>query len=176
MGPTLGVRIGVVALGGAVGASLRYGIELAFPERALPWGTLAANLLGCVLVAAVIVLIEETRKAAEAGLLPADVDIDVDPEVEEQVDQDRGLGQLAAPLLLGERGTLLRLLLGTGLGGGLTTFSTFAVDIVDLLEEGRSRAAVAYASISVTMGIVLAGATAVLLRRAVPRLFPGRPQ
>ncbi len=174
MSAPLPTRIGVVAVGGAVGAALRYTTELVLPDRELPWGTLAANLLGCVLVAAVIVLLEETRRAAEAGMLPADIDIDVDLEVEQQAYNVPALGRLAAPALLGERGMLLRLLLGTGLGGGLTTFSTFAVDIVDLFDEGRPRAAVAYASITITLGIVLVSLTATLTRRAVPRLFPGR--
>jgi CrcB protein len=36
----------LVALGGALGASMRYGLGRALPAGAWPWGTLAANVLG----------------------------------------------------------------------------------------------------------------------------------
>ena len=41
-----------VALGGALGASLRYGISLIATRWSLtfPWGTLAANLIGCFII------------------------------------------------------------------------------------------------------------------------------
>ena len=44
----------LIAIGGAVGSLARYGTAVVFagpPDRAqFPWGTLAANLLGCLLV------------------------------------------------------------------------------------------------------------------------------
>ena len=44
----------LIAIGGAVGSVARYGTSLLFFHPAqrtqLPWGTLAANLLGCLLV------------------------------------------------------------------------------------------------------------------------------
>lgn len=45
------------------------------------------------------------------------------------------------------------LLLGTGFCGGFTTFSTFSVELVTMLEKGRTAAAVAYAAGSVAAGI-----------------------
>ena len=36
-----------VALGGAIGASARYGISVLLPATGFPWPTLVANLLGC---------------------------------------------------------------------------------------------------------------------------------
>lgn len=52
-----------------------------------------------------------------------------------------------------------RLLLGTGVLGGYTTFSAFSVDAVGLLESGRASAAGAYvlASVTVMLGAALAG-------------------
>lgn len=59
---------------------------------------------------------------------------------------------LIAPRVTG----LAALLLVTGLLGGFTTFSTFAVDVVRLLEEGRPRAALAYGAGSLAGGVALA--------------------
>jgi CrcB protein len=42
---------------------------------------------------------------------------------------------------------------GTGFCGGLTTFSTFAVEVVDLAERGEGTVAAAYLLVSVAVGI-----------------------
>ena len=48
------IRVLVVGAGGFVGAVLRYGIQHAttrvFPASLLPYGTLIANLLGCITI------------------------------------------------------------------------------------------------------------------------------
>lgn len=54
--------------------------------------------------------------------------------------------------------TDLALIAVTGLAGGLTTFSTFSVETVQLFSEGRWRAATASVALNVTLG--LAAATA----------------
>jgi CrcB protein len=78
------------------------------------------------------------------------------------------LGLLAAALFARHpRSTWLRPLLGTGVLGGWTTFSTFAVDAVQLADAGRGAAAVGYVLASVVGG-VLAAAAGVRLGRAVP--------
>jgi CrcB protein len=51
-----------------------------------------------------------------------------------------------------------RLVVGTGFAGGLTTFSTFSLESFLLLREGRPRGAVAYAALTVGLGM-----TAVIL-------------
>lgn len=56
-----------------------------------------------------------------------------------------------------------RLLVGTGLLGGLTTFSGFTVEAVLLADEGRPAVAVAYVVVSVVtlLGAAVLGARAV---------------
>ena len=73
------------------------------------------------------------------------------------------LGCLLAGLLLGtlERhalGAAWRLLLITGVCGGFTTFSAFALENVALLRQGQVGLAALYAAGSVAVGVLLAGA------------------
>ncbi|MFF4949280.1 fluoride efflux transporter FluC [Streptomyces chattanoogensis] len=53
--------IGVVAAGGAAGATARYGATLIWPTApdAFPWTTLAVNVVGCALMGVLMVLITE---------------------------------------------------------------------------------------------------------------------
>jgi len=62
----------------------------------------------------------------------------------------------------------LRPFLATGVLGGYTTFSTFAVDAVQLVEAGRSGVALAYLLVSV-LGGLLAVVVGLTLGRAVVR-------
>ena len=72
------------------------------------------------------------------------------------------LGCLLAGLALGlleryELGAAWRLLLITGVCGGFTTFSAFALENVGLLREGNVGLAALYAGGSVALGVLLAG-------------------
>jgi CrcB protein len=58
-----------------------------------------------------------------------------------------------------------RPLLGTGLCGGLTTFSTMQVELVHMLDGGRYALALAYALISVSAGYVAVHVGTVMVRR-----------
>ncbi|QNG36809.1 fluoride efflux transporter CrcB [Geodermatophilaceae bacterium NBWT11] len=105
----------VVAVGGALGALARYGVQLGLPHSpgAWPWATVAVNLTGCLLI----------------GLL------------------------LAVLLARAPDHPWLRPFLATGVLGGYTTFSTFSVDAVQLVEAGRWLLAVAYLLVSVVGGL-----------------------
>lgn len=105
-----------VAAGGAVGAPLRYLIDVWVQERRerrLPWGTFVVNMMGTFVLGVVLAL------AAAGGL-----------------------------------STGVEALLATGLCGALTTYSTFSVEAVRLVEDGYSRTAAAYVGLSLGLGVL----------------------
>jgi fluoride ion exporter CrcB/FEX len=59
-----------VALGGALGAMARFALNV-FMQRdvAFPWGTLGANLLGCLVMGMLAYLIAHSTWFNEAGML-----------------------------------------------------------------------------------------------------------
>jgi CrcB protein len=93
------------------------------------------------------------------------------------------VGSFVLGLLLAEEWThpTLRLLLhdagGIGFCGGLTTFSTFAVEVVDLSRDGHTTTAAVYAIASVagTLAAIVAGAALVGRVRAVVLPLEERP-
>jgi fluoride exporter len=66
---------------------------------------------------------------------------------------------------------------GIGFCGGLTTFSTFAFEVVDLARHGHGWMAAGYAASSVVLGIaaVVAGAAVLRRTRALSLPFEERP-
>lgn len=116
-----------VAAGGVLGAEARMGLADAVPHApgAFPWSTVLINVLGCLLIGALMVTITE--------------------------------------LTLPHR--LVRPFLGVGVLGGFTTFSTFSVDSVRLIEADRPGIALAY-----VLCTVVAAACAVLVGTATARL------
>lgn len=115
-----------VALGGALGASARLGVNVLAGRLVpgLPLGTLIVNLLGCLAM----------------GLLAAVLAL-------------RG-GQPIAPFAM------------TGVLGGFTTFSAFALDAVTLWSRGAGALATGYVAVSVA-GSILAVAAGLALGRMV---------
>ncbi|MFI8189286.1 fluoride efflux transporter CrcB [Streptomyces sp. NPDC085946] len=75
------------------------------------------------------------------------------------------LGLLTGAAVAGAAGSHLRLLLGTGLCGALTTYSTFSYETLRLAETGAHRYAVLNVAASVAAGLGAASA-GVLLARA----------
>ena len=61
------------------------------------------------------------------------------------------IGWIAATLQRGRR----RAFLATGVCGALTTFSTFQLELLDLLDRGRVSTAAAYAATSLALGLGL---------------------
>ena len=105
----------LVAVGGMVGAPLRYLTDRAVQARhesVFPWGTFTVNAVGCLL-----------------------------------------LGLLTGAAAAGAAGSRLMALLGTGLCGALTTYSTFSYETLRLAERGRGALALANALLSVLIGL-----------------------
>jgi fluoride exporter len=63
------------------------------------------------------------------------------------------MGVLAGMLAKGGAGEQARLLLGTGLLGGFTTFSAFSLEMVLLIERGQLLFAALYLMLSVGLGL-----------------------
>lgn len=115
------MTVAMVLVGGAVGAPLRYLVDLAVQSRhdsVFPWGTFLVNVVGS-LVLVVLAGVAATT-AAPGWLLP---------------------------------------LLGTGVCGALTTFSTFGYETLRLLEEGSLLTAAlnSLGSLAVGLGAVAGG-------------------
>ena len=108
----------VVALGGGIGACLRYLIGLIPLKEPLtfPIKTLMINLLGCFVIGLIAAL-----AVKNTSLSPKTV-----------------------------------LFIKTGLCGGFTTFSTFALETETLIKTGHIGLAVLYAALSVVVGVGLA--------------------
>lgn len=115
-----------IALGGAAGSLLRYGIGSAVQQRAgagFPAGTLLVNVTGSLLLGFLVRYLLETT---------------ISPE--------------------------MRAALTIGLCGGYTTFSTFSVDTVRLIEEGSWGRAGTYVLASVVLSLVATFAGLALAR------------
>ena len=116
-----------VAVGGAVGAVARYGLDRLIERRSFavfPWSTFTINASGCLLIGVVIAALVDRHQTP----------------------------------------TWLRLGLVIGVLGGYTTFSTFAQETLDLIEEGRLNVATLYA-----FGSLMTGVLAVFLGMQVGR-------
>jgi CrcB protein len=60
-----------VAVGGALGAMARFGLNV-FLQRdiSVPWGTLSANLLGCLVMGVIAQLVATSAWFNDAGIVP----------------------------------------------------------------------------------------------------------
>jgi CrcB protein len=119
--------VAVVAVGGALGATARYALTLAWPTPLghFPWATFWTNVVGCAVIGVFMVLITDVRPAHR----------------------------------------LVRPFFGTGVLGGFTTFSTYAVDIRRLVGAGRAGTGLVYLAAT-----LVAALAAVWLASAAARL------
>ncbi len=129
--------LGVISVGGALGAVCRYGLTVAWPHRPgqFPWATFVTNVSGCLLIGVLMVLITEVWSAHR----------------------------------------LLRPFLGVGVLGGFTTFSTYTIDIHQLVAAGVARTGLAY--LAGTLASALAAVyTGITLTRLATRTHPRRKE
>jgi fluoride exporter len=122
-----GPVLAVVAVGGAIGASARYGAGLLWPAApgTFPWTTLLVNASGCAVIGVFMVVITDVRSAHR----------------------------------------LVRPFFGTGVLGGFTTFSTYAVDVQRLSDGGRPGTALAYLVLTLVTALSAVWAAAAATRR-----------
>ncbi|MFF7639845.1 fluoride efflux transporter CrcB [Streptomyces canus] len=121
--------IAAVSVGGAVGASARYGAALLWPTApgAFPWTTFVVNVIGCGIIGVFMVIITDVWAAHR----------------------------------------LVRPFFGTGVLGGFTTFSTYAVDIQRLVDQGRAGTGLAYLAATMLAALAAVWTTASLTRRVI---------
>lgn len=105
----------LVALGGGLGAVLRFAVSEAIPSEDVPWATLSVNLVGSLLLGAMTAAVA-TQVMSESQAM----------------------------------------FLGMGLLGAFTTMSTYSVETIGLIEDGKWRIAAAYVLLTAAAGPVLA--------------------
>ncbi len=120
-----------VALGGASGASARYGAALLWPTAAgtFPWTTFAVNVVGCAVIGVFMVVITDVWSAHR----------------------------------------LVRPFFGTGVLGGFTTFSTYAVDIQQLVATGQTRTGLAYLALTLLAALAAVWTATAATRHVLAR-------
>jgi len=117
----------LVAVGGAVGTLLRYGLSLVMKGLPLAFiGTLLVNVLGSF----ALVMIAELHGGRTLG------------------------------------GVELRLILGTGMMGGFTTYSTFNFETYRLLQQGHGMRAFTYVALTL-LGCLVAAVLAMQVVRSI---------
>jgi CrcB protein len=122
------LRLVLLFVAGGIGTVLRYLVTLGCGRwlgAGFPWGTLAVNLAGCFLIAAIVHTSLVTTHVSDES----------------------------------------RLVLTTGLMGGLTTYSAFNLDATSYVREGAWTLAGAYAGATI-IGCFVAGLLGLVAARA----------
>ena len=105
------MNIGLIFIGGGLGAALRWWVSSEVSSEAFPYGTLTVNLVGCLLI-----------------------------------------GVASAMLVSQPR---MSLLIITGFLGGFTTFSSFGLDAIGLLQQSDYKRFLTYVLSSNVLGVLL---------------------
>lgn len=124
-----GPIVGVVALGGGIGAAARYGASLLWPVAVgdFPRTTLCVNVVGCAVIGVFMVVVSDVWAAHR----------------------------------------LVRPFFGTGVLGGFTTFSTYAVDIQRLVDEGEARSGLVYLAVTLLAALAVVWLAVTATRRVL---------
>lgn len=144
----------VIAIGGALGSLVRHGAEIGAPTVGVePWvAILAVNIVGCGLMGILFVWLEVRLRRDGTSRLH------VHP-MRHRLVGHRGVIEEDPTLPAAELARFdqrLRLesgLVHTGLLGGLTTFSSFGLDVVTLIDHGAIGLAVVDVGGSVVVGV-----------------------
>ena len=62
-------QLGLVALGGAIGAALRYGVSMYLSSDGFPWATLSVNMIGSLLLGILAVALTQGLISQDATLI-----------------------------------------------------------------------------------------------------------
>ncbi|MFF1636142.1 fluoride efflux transporter CrcB [Streptomyces sp. NPDC058246] len=126
-----GPVVAMVALGGALGATARYGAAQLWPGETggFPWTTFWVNVIGCAVIGVFMVLITDVWAAHR----------------------------------------LVRPFFGTGVLGGFTTFSTYAVDIQKLVDGGHPGTGLSYLAATLCAALAAVWLAVTAGRRALAR-------
>ncbi|UJH70537.1 CrcB family protein [Ornithinimicrobium sp. INDO-MA30-4] len=129
-------QLTLVAAGGAIGAVLRWSVELLYPSGAgtFPLATLLTNVVGCFVLGIVAELATRDKVTANG-----------------------------------------KLFVGTGLLGGFTTFSTYAVQVAVLGGAGVAGTSdlaigLSYLLVTPVLCVLVAGSGMSIARRLTPRM------
>ncbi|MGW3975621.1 fluoride efflux transporter CrcB [Streptomyces mirabilis] len=123
--------VAMVSLGGAIGATARYGAARLWPVETggFPWTTFWVNVIGCAVIGVFMVVITDVWAAHR----------------------------------------LVRPFFGTGVLGGFTTFSTYAVDIKKLVDSGHPGTGLAYLAATLCAALTAVWLAVTATRRALVR-------
>jgi len=123
--------VAMVSLGGAIGATARYGAARLWPVETggFPWTTFWVNVIGCAVIGVFMVVITDVWAAHR----------------------------------------LVRPFFGTGVLGGFTTFSTYAVDIQKLVDAGHPGTGLAYLVATLCAALAAVWLAVTATRRALVR-------